>query len=79
MRVNMHEAKTNLSRLVAQVESGAVAEVEIARAGQVVARLVPAPPPPVRRPGVWRGQVRIGEDFEGLPADVERAFRGESE
>ena len=36
MRVNMHDAKTNLSRLVAAVESD---EVEIARAGQVVARI----------------------------------------
>ena len=34
----MHEAKTNLSRLVAAVESGEAEEVEIARAGQVVAR-----------------------------------------
>ena len=39
MRVNMHDAKTNLSRLVAAVESGEADEVEIARAGHVVARI----------------------------------------
>jgi len=41
MRVNMHDAKTNLSRLVAAVESGEADEIEIARAGHVVARIVP--------------------------------------
>jgi prevent-host-death family protein len=77
MRVNMHEAKSNLSRLVAAVESGETDEVEIARAGQVVARLVPARPRSPRRPGYWAGRVRIKPDFEGLPADVAAAFRGE--
>ena len=79
MRVNMHEAKTNLSRLVAEVESGAVAEVEIARAGHVVARLVAAAPPAARRPGAWEGRVRIGADFDDLPPDVDEAFRGAAE
>lgn len=77
MRVNMHEAKTKLSRLVAAVESGEVDEVEIARAGQVVARMVPSLPRPARRPGYWKGQVRISKDFDELPEDVAAAFRGE--
>lgn len=78
MRVNMHEAKTQLSRLVAVVESGEVDEVEIARAGQVVARIVPARPRSARRPGYWAGRVRIHEDFDRLPEDIEAAFRGDS-
>lgn len=75
----MHEAKTNLSRLVAAVESGETDEVEIARAGHVVARLVGPRPREDRRPGQWAGRVRIGEGFDDLPADVDAAFRGERE
>lgn len=76
-RVNMHEAKTQLSRLVAAVESGEAAEIEIARAGHVVARIVPARPRPDRRPGYWVGRVRISSKFDELPADIDAAFRGE--
>jgi len=76
--VNMHDAKTNLSRLVAAVESGETDEVEIARAGHVVARIVPPRPPSDRRPGYWAGRVRIHANFDDLPADVEAAFRGET-
>jgi len=79
MRVNMHEAKTNLSRLVAAVESGEAEEVEIARAGQVVARIVPARPRSPRRAGYWAGRVSIGADFDTLPPEVEAAFAGENE
>lgn len=78
MRVNMHDAKTNLSRLVAAVEAGEVDEVEIARAGHVVARLV-APRSPARRlPGTWRGRVRIADDFDDLPEEVAASFAGEA-
>ncbi|MGH9023895.1 MAG: type II toxin-antitoxin system Phd/YefM family antitoxin [Acidimicrobiia bacterium] len=77
MRVNMHEAKTNLSRLVAAVESGETEEVEIARAGHVVARIVPARPRVPRRPGHWAGRVRIHHDFDTLPEDVAAAFAGD--
>ena len=77
MQVNMHEAKTQLSRLVAAVESGEAHEVEIARAGHVVARLVPARPTEARHPGFWRGRVRIHDDFDELPDDIAGAFRGE--
>jgi antitoxin (DNA-binding transcriptional repressor) of toxin-antitoxin stability system len=79
MRVNMHEAKTNLSKLVAAVESGEEKEVEIARAGQVVARIVPPRPRSPRRPGLWAGRVHIGADFDVLPPDVAAAFSGEQE
>ena len=75
----MHEAKTNLSKLVAAVESGEAAEVEIARAGHVVARIVPPRPRPNRRPGAWAGRVQIAADFDELPADVAAAFSGDFE
>jgi len=77
MRVNMHEAKTNLSRLVAAVESGEADEVEIARAGHVVARIVSPRIRPPRQPGQWAGRVRIHRDFDELPEEMAAAFRGE--
>ncbi len=78
MQVNMHDAKTNLSRLVAAVESGETDEIEIARAGHVVARIVPPRARAPRHPGYWSGRVRIGSDFDDLPDEVARAFAGES-
>ena len=76
MFVNVHEAKTQLSRLLAKVEEGE--DVVIGRAGRPVARLVPvATSQPARSPGRWRGQVRIAADFDELPDEVAAAFRGE--
>ena len=73
--VNIHEAKTHLSRLVERVEGGE--EVVIARAGRPVARLVPfrartAP----RVPGIWRGRVTLAADFDATPNDLLRDFEG---
>ena len=71
--VNIHEAKTHLSRLVERVEEGE--EIVIARAGRPVARLVPfrhrSEP---RTPGVWRGQVRLSEDFDTTDDALLAAF-----
>jgi prevent-host-death family protein len=71
--VNIHEAKTHLSRLVERVEAGE--EVVIARAGRPVARLVPyrartAP----RVPGIWRGRVRLAHDFDAPDIGLIEAF-----
>jgi antitoxin (DNA-binding transcriptional repressor) of toxin-antitoxin stability system len=80
MRVNMHEAKTNLSKLVAAVERGETDEVEIARAGHVVARIVRARPRPARQPGDWEGRVVMHPDFDDdLPREIARAFVGDTE
>ena len=61
--VNMHEAKTHLSRLVERVEAGE--EIVIGRAGKPVAKLVPLSggPPAPRQPGAWKGRVWIGGRF----------------
>jgi prevent-host-death family protein len=71
--VNIHEAKTHLSRLVERVESGE--EVVIARAGRPVARLVPlgARSTP-RRLGIWAGRIRIHDDFDAPLPDFLDAF-----
>jgi prevent-host-death family protein len=66
--VNIQEAKTHLSRLIARVGTGE--EITISRAGRPVARLVP--PPSVRlprTPGRPRGRIEIAEDFDERPDD----------
>lgn len=60
--VNVQEAKTQLSRLLALVEAGE--EVVIARYGKPVARLVRVGPPArERKPGGWRDTMRLADDF----------------
>ncbi len=75
-QINIHEAKTNLSRLLAEVADGA--EVVIAKAGKPLAKLVPIKPAaPVRKPGYLKGKIKIAGDFdEPLPADILDAFEG---
>jgi prevent-host-death family protein len=73
---NIHEAKTHLSRLVERAEAGE--EIIISKAGRPVARLGPIPRAVTpRKPGRWRGRVRIHHDFDELPPGVDAAFRGE--
>lgn len=74
-QVNVHEAKTHLSRLLARVAAGE--EIVISRAGEPVARLVPAK----RRRGGRRqagrfvGKGRVAEDFgAALPNDLLALF-----
>ena len=63
MKVNIHEAKTHLSRLVDRAAQGE--EVTIARAGKPVARLVAYQVPQEERtPGIWRGKVWMSPDFD---------------
>ena len=76
MTVNMHEAKTQLSRLVEEVAGGR--EIVIARAGRPVARLVPLATPVRRKQlGLLRGKIRVSADFDApLPDEVLAAFEG---
>ena len=77
MVINVHEAKTHLSRLLERVARGE--EIIIGRAGKPVAKLVPyheASDP--RTPGGWQGQVQIAADFDELPPELVRAFQGET-
>ena len=75
-RVTIHEAKTNLSRLIEQVEQGG--EVVISRRDKPVARLVPIETArPERKPGRFKGQFDIGpEFFEPLPEEELRLWEG---
>ena len=73
--VNVHEAKTHLSRLLSRVERGE--EIVIARAGRPVARLQPFEPPAGRRIlGADRGAVWMAPDFDELPEDALKDFEG---
>jgi prevent-host-death family protein len=73
-QVNVHEAKTHLSRLLERVALGE--EIVLARAGHPVAKLVPfAPTRRERAPGSARGDVWVSPDFDApLPDEVQRAF-----
>jgi prevent-host-death family protein len=75
---NIHEAKTNLSKLLELVEQGE--EVVIARAGKPVAKLVPFHPRsrPRKPGGRWKGRIKIAKDFDQLPDDLIRMFYGEN-
>jgi prevent-host-death family protein len=77
-QVNVHEAKTELSKLLELVEAGE--RVVIARAGRPVA-VLSAYQPSVRkrRLGQFRGQGRVLEGFDDLPEDILRRFEGDSE
>jgi prevent-host-death family protein len=76
MAVNVHEAKTHLSKLLNRVAAGE--EIVIARYGRPAARIVPirkAAGP--RQLGGLKGKIRIGEDFDApLPAKLLRRFHG---
>ncbi len=71
--VNIHEAKTNLSRLLDRVAKGD--EIVIARAGKPIARLVPFRDRHVPRvPGTEKGKIWLAEDFGELPPDILEEF-----
>lgn len=74
--VNVHEAKTQLSRLLEAVEAGE--EVIIARAGKPVARLIAlAASPPRRQLGLLAGRFTVPEDFDApLPDELLALFEG---
>jgi prevent-host-death family protein len=62
-QVNVHEAKTHLSRLLEEVAQGE--EIIIGKAGKPVARLVPYQPPrQPRKPGALKGQIWMADDWD---------------
>jgi prevent-host-death family protein len=72
-QVNVHEAKTRLSRLLQEVEDGE--EIVIARNGEPVARLVRVEPErKPREPGWAKGKVWMAPDFDEFDDDMARDF-----
>lgn len=77
MEVNIHEAKTHLSRLLQRVAAGE--DVTIARSGVPVARLVAVEPEKkkIRPLGMDRGRIWIADDFDApLPDELLKQFYG---
>lgn len=77
MSVTIYEAKSQLSKLIAQVEASGE-EIVIRRHNVPVAKLVAyhAPGEP-RRLGAWSGQVTVHADFDELPSELADAFAGD--
>jgi antitoxin (DNA-binding transcriptional repressor) of toxin-antitoxin stability system len=73
--INIHDAKTHLSKILSEVERGE--EFVLARAGKAIARLSPIRRPVVElRPGKWRGQVVVRPDFDAEDERINAAFEG---
>ena len=75
-QVNMHEAKTHLSKLVERVEAGA--EIVINRAGKPAAKLVPVEEKKLgpRQLGGWKGKFELpsDEEWEEMDREIEQLF-----
>ena len=75
---NIHEAKTQLSKLIEAVLQGE--DVIISKAGKPLVKMIPyIPHSELRKPGYWRGKVTMAEDFDTLPESVINSFMGEEE
>ena len=71
--VNIHQAKTQLSRLIEEVSKGK--EIIIGKAGKPVAKLTAYQEPKiVRKPGKWKGKVWMSDDFDTLPKEIMQYF-----
>lgn len=76
--VNIHEAKSKLSKLVEEVLAGE--EVIIAKAGKPVAKLVPyKPSPKPRQFGGYENEIKIPPDFDETDEEIVKLFKGKSE
>jgi len=76
--VNIHQAKTQLSRLIERVCAGE--EIIIARGGKPVARLAPLEQRRPRRLGLLKGKIWVAKDFNApLPDDLLDLFEGKGE
>jgi antitoxin (DNA-binding transcriptional repressor) of toxin-antitoxin stability system len=76
-QVNMHDAKTHLSRYIAELEPGD--KIVICNRNQPVAEIHPIAKPKRRpRMGVAKGKIPVPDSFfEPLPEDILKAFNGE--
>ncbi|MFQ5688518.1 MAG: type II toxin-antitoxin system Phd/YefM family antitoxin [Candidatus Scalindua sp.] len=75
-QVNVHQAKTHLSRLIDEIANGTEKEIVIAKAGKPKAKLVPFDDKPVKRlRGLMKGKIKISKNFEDpLPDSVIQSF-----
>jgi prevent-host-death family protein len=78
--VNIHDAKTNLSKLVAQAASGE--PFIIAKSGMPLVKVIPLNAPEgnqVRRLGFMSNQIQVPDDFDQMgSSDIEHLFGGDA-
>lgn len=77
--VNMHDAKSRLSQLVAAVRSGAEREVVIAINGTPAARLVPIESKLKPRWGLLKGKIKVPDSIDALSDELEILFEGRAD
>jgi prevent-host-death family protein len=71
--INIHQAKTNLSKLIEQVTTGE--DVIIAKAGEPVAKLITYKKPRKNRvPGLWKDKIWISENFNDEDEEINKLF-----
>lgn len=75
MQFNVHQAKTQLSKLIERAENGE--EVIIARDGKPAVRLTPVPAAPKKRKlGTLKGKIWMADDFDEWTPELEQMFYG---
>lgn len=73
--VNIHDAKTHLSKLLARVQKGE--NIVIGKAGKPIAKLVPYDAPILKEPralGQWQGKIRLAPDWDAPDPELENLF-----
>lgn len=74
--INIHEAKTHFSKLIARVQKGE--EIVIGKAGKPVAKIsVMTEKPQKRIIGLWKGKVWISDDFDDEDLEINKMFYGD--
>ncbi len=76
MLVNIHHAKTNLSKLIAQVQADQE-EIIIGKAGKPVAKLVIYTPDVHVKPGVLKGKIKLANNFDEEDQTINQLFYGQ--
>jgi prevent-host-death family protein len=75
---NIHDAKSHLSELVEMAYAGE--EVIICKAGKPLVKLVRYQEKQIpRKPGSWRGKVKIADDFDEISPEIEALFNGDTD
>lgn len=74
--INIHQAKTNLSKLIERTLNGE--DIIIAKAGKPVAKLMAYKEKlKPRKPGLWKGKIWISDDFNDEDEEINKLFYGE--
>lgn len=72
---NIHQAKTQLSKLLEEVSIGK--EIIIAKAGKPIAKLTPfKEEKKPRKPGLWKGKIWVSDDFDEEDEEINNLFYG---